>query len=81
MSGLPEHVPFRTVSKEKPDDPLEYTEHLLRVEKTGAAFLNATLDDHRKRKRELEDIIDEFSYPVFHRRLPITVTERAPARC
>ncbi|KAJ7176387.1 hypothetical protein C8R43DRAFT_872951, partial [Mycena crocata] len=75
-SSLPEEVNFDSITNAPGIDPMTVTVHKVKLVKNELDFLRAKVDDPHARYEELKHFIDDFSFPKFLRRPPITLIRK-----
>ncbi|KAJ7847451.1 hypothetical protein B0H14DRAFT_3867465 [Mycena olivaceomarginata] len=73
---LIDSVDFDSITNVKGVDPLTITVHKVKLTFDELDFLRAKVDDLQSRYEELKNFIDDFTFPKFLRRPPITLLRK-----
>lgn len=73
---LPDKVTFDSVTNEPGVDPMRITQHDVPLIADELDFLRAKVDDPAARYEELKSFVEDFAFPKFTRRAPITLLRK-----
>jgi hypothetical protein len=81
VADCPDKITIPSISPKNKVKPLNMTFHSVEALKGSVTFLRTVVDDPGARSNQIRDIIQNFSFPRFAMRLPITILRKIAMQC